>query len=220
MTRAEKNIKAHTRRLANGKTVMVRQHKATYEAADLVAQNIGKKGAGNELAQKKADKEYIDKMSELPFSQEEFAEWYNWDTEDDPNNKTAKAVEKHLKKILGRAGYKEFYDKLTDSWTPRGAKKAFKELKTDFDKQAEAKKSIYEHSRKDKDTEAESDASSKKGAKADKIVSEGGNKNTPKATNGKDKADKPSEKTAGERIKEIEANGGKTWHTERQRIFG
>ena len=70
------------------------------------------------------------------------------------------------------------------------------ELKTDFDKQAEAKKSIYEHSRKDKDTEAESDASSKKGTKADKIVSEGGKKNTPKATNGKAEADKSSEKTA------------------------
>ena len=120
MTEKKKQVKTHVRHLANGKSVVVRQHSASYKASDKADEVKSKKGAGKDYDKLKSAKDV-----DLDISLEDFKEWYSWDTEEDPNNSAAKSVEKKLIKLLGKKGYKEFYDKMTDSWTPRGAKKAF-----------------------------------------------------------------------------------------------
>lgn len=45
----EKTIKAHQRRLKNGKVITVHEHKASYDAAEAMKEALKKKGAGGEL---------------------------------------------------------------------------------------------------------------------------------------------------------------------------
>lgn len=60
-----------------------------------------------------------------PISPEDFKAWYHWDTEADPKNKTALGVEKALKAKMGNKGYKEYFNKMTDSYSARGHSKAY-----------------------------------------------------------------------------------------------
>ena len=74
----EKTIKAHTRKTKSGKTVNVRQHKASYEAAEDIVKDAlrKKKGAGEELASRKKKEDEISDYDSMGFTKEEFNDWY------------------------------------------------------------------------------------------------------------------------------------------------
>lgn len=109
----EKTIKAHTRKTKSGKTVNVRQHKASYEAAEDIVKDAlrKKKGAGEELASrmKKEDKYEVlgVDLSELTDEQfKDFAEgFFAWDEKG----------KEHVAPTT-RAGFKRFCEKWYSGW--------------------------------------------------------------------------------------------------------
>ena len=131
----EKQVKTYQRKTKSGKTTTVKAHTAKYDAADMAKEALKKAGAGKEFEKKKANK--IDVSSEI--SPEDFKAWYHWDTDDDPKNEGALKAEKQLKKKLGTKGYKEFFDKATDSYSARGHNKAFKEVCSEKGSKVDAK---------------------------------------------------------------------------------
>lgn len=109
----EKTIKAHTRKTKSGKTVNVRQHKASYEAAEDIVKDAlrKKKGAGEELASRmKKEGKYevlgVD-LSELTDEQfKDFAEgFFAWDEKG----------KEHVAPTT-RAGFKRFCEKWYSGW--------------------------------------------------------------------------------------------------------
>lgn len=124
----EKTVKTHTRKLKSGKQVTVKQHTASYDAADVVADVLKKKGAGGELEQLKKKKaikpepvEKEDIYSEYGFTKDEFAEWY-----EGTGSKADKKVEKILRKAMGRKAYNELSDSAADNYRKGGANSFFK----------------------------------------------------------------------------------------------
>ena len=122
----EKQIKTHQRRTKGGKTVIVRAHKAKYDAAEELKKMSKKKGAGDELESRKSKVE--DVSPDLGFTDAEYKEWYHWDQEGDPKNKTALKVEKALIAKMGKRAYNKYFNDLSDSYSARGHSKAFKSL--------------------------------------------------------------------------------------------
>lgn len=128
----EKQVRAYTRKTKSGRTVTVRAHKASYDAAEEVAKEIARrKGAGEELTRKKTVKE-----QPMNITPEDFREWYNSAYTDNYNEEAVNRVEKILKKKLGAKGYKAF-DEQMQSYGARGWKKAHQSM---IDEQTERQK--------------------------------------------------------------------------------
>lgn len=138
--------------------VTVRQHTAKYDAADKMKEALKKKGAGDELEERKKklameqlagekaseelekkllEKEKEEKKStkdsskvttEPAFTAAEYKSWYHWDQDADPNNKAAKKVAKALRAQMGRAGYNRYFNELTEGYSPRGHISAYKKV--------------------------------------------------------------------------------------------
>lgn len=121
----EKTVRTYQRRTKSGKMVTVREHKASYNAAEEARKAAAKKaGAGSEFSKKKATME----ESPLGFSADDYKEWYHWDMEDDANNEAALRVEKALIKKMGKKAYNKYLEDMTNSYSARGHKKAHKAL--------------------------------------------------------------------------------------------
>ena len=125
----EKTVRTYQRRTKSGKMVTVREHKASYDAAEEARKAAAKKaGAGTEFVKKKT----APPKTELPFTPEEFKEWYHWDMEVDAKNESALKVEKALKSKMGTRAYKKYLQEMTDSYTARGHNKAHKALMSEY----------------------------------------------------------------------------------------
>lgn len=127
--KAEKKVKAYTRRTKSGKTVTVKAHTARYDAADK-KDAAKKKGAGKEFEDKKKKTPIVGKPEpelEAPFTKEEFKEWY-----EGTGSTADKKVAKALRKQLGRSGYRKFEDEAIDNYTPRGHSKMFKRFSNEL----------------------------------------------------------------------------------------
>lgn len=120
----EKTVKTYQRRTKSGKMVTVRQHTASYDAAEKAKGAAKRKGAGDELTKKKAEVE----ESPLGFSEEDYKAWYHWDQDSDPKNKAALKVAKALRAQMGRAGYNKYFNEMTDKYSPRGHISAYKNV--------------------------------------------------------------------------------------------
>lgn len=121
----EKTVRTYQRRTKSGKMVTVREHKASYDAAEEARKAAAKKaGAGSELSKKKAVKE----ENPLGFSEADYKEWYHWDMEDDANNEAALRVEKALTKKMGKKAYNKYLEDMSNSYSARGHKKAHQAL--------------------------------------------------------------------------------------------
>lgn len=123
----EKTVKTHQRRTKSGKVIVVKEHKAKYDAAEELKKAMSKAvGAGGELealknkkpvAQEEDEKSPYD---EYGFTKDEFKEWY-----EGTGSKADKKVEKALRKALGRKAYTELNDQAADSYKKGGADKFF-----------------------------------------------------------------------------------------------
>lgn len=121
----EKTVRTYQRRTKSGKMVTVREHKASYDAAEEARKASAKKaGAGSELSKKKAAVE----ENPLGFSADDYKEWYHWDMEDDPKNEAALRVEKALTKSMGKKAYNKYLEDMSNSYSARGHKKAHQAL--------------------------------------------------------------------------------------------
>lgn len=114
----EKTIKTHQRTTKSGKRVIVRQHTAKYDAANELKKSMKKEGAGIELSAPSA-------LQRIGFSYGEYAEWYNWDYESDPENEIARKVEAILQKRMSKAKYRKYFDEIVANYSEDGAKKAY-----------------------------------------------------------------------------------------------
>lgn len=141
----EKTVRTYQRRTKSGKMVTVREHKASYDAAEEARKAAAKKaGAGSELSKKKAA---VDE-NPLGFSADDYKEWYHWDMEDDPKNEAALRVEKALTKKMGKKAYNKYLEDMSNSYSARGHKKAHQAL-------------LDEHTAQQKKQDAESSKAAK-----------------------------------------------------------
>lgn len=125
----EKTVRTYQRRTKSGKMVTVREHKASYDAAEEARKAAAKKaGAGSELSKKKAAVE----ENPLGFSADDYKEWYHWDMEDDANNEAALRVEKALIKKMGKRAYNKYLEDMSNSYSARGHKKAHQALLDEY----------------------------------------------------------------------------------------
>lgn len=142
----EKTVRTYQRRTKSGKMVTVREHKASYDAAEEARKAAAKKaGAGSELSKKKAAVE----ENPLGFSADDYKEWYHWDMEDDPKNEAALRVEKALTKKMGKKAYNKYLEDMSNSYSARGHKKAHQALLDEYT--AQQKKQDAESSKAAKD---------------------------------------------------------------------
>lgn len=159
----EKTVRTYQRRTKSGKMITVREHKASYDAAEEARKAAAKKtGAGEELSKKKAVKE----ESPLGFSSDDYKEWYHWDMDSDPKNEAALRVEKALTKKMGKRAYNKYLEDMTNSYTARGHKKAHQAL-------------LDEHTASQKKQDAES-------VKAAKDIARGAKEKSPTSSNDKE----------------------------------
>lgn len=61
-------------------------------------------------------------------SPEDYKAWYHWDPNKDPKNAGATRAEKALKAKMGNKEYNKYYDKIVDSYSPRGHVRAYKTI--------------------------------------------------------------------------------------------
>ena len=122
----EKKIKAHTRRTKSGKTITVKAHTAKYDAAEERKKAAKKKGAGDEIEERKKEKFMVLGVDLSAFSDEELKELDFIEYDDN-----GKAV--HAPKT--RSGLKRFAEKY---YSDPDSADAFREGMADF--YAEVKK--------------------------------------------------------------------------------
>ena len=164
----EKTVRTYQRRTKSGKMVTVREHKASYDAAEEARKAAAKKaGAGSELSKKKAIKE----ENPLGFSEADYKEWYHWDMENDANNEAALRVEKALTKKMGKKAYNKYLEDMSNSYSARGHKKAHQSLLDEYTAQqkkqdAESSKAAKDIARGAKKKDAEAKASKVKEVKS------------------------------------------------------
>ena len=124
----EKQVRTYQRKTKSGKVVVVRAHKAKYDAAEDLKKSITKKnGSGLEMESLKNE------GAENPFGVEtdDFKEWYAFNDWDLPKREwpdTVRRVDKSLVSGMGKKSYDEFCAKVDESWTARGYRRALKEL--------------------------------------------------------------------------------------------
>lgn len=117
-----KTVRAHKRTTATGKTVTVKQHTAKYDAAAEARKAF--------LADSRAGNEF-QALRDRPthgISEDDYREWYHWDTEEDPQNPAALRVKEALTRKLGAEGYKAYEEKMTNSYSKKGHEKGFLSL--------------------------------------------------------------------------------------------
>lgn len=164
----EKTVRTYQRRTKSGKMVTVREHKASYDAAEEARKAAAKKaGAGSELSKKKAAVE----ESPLGFSADDYKEWYHWDMENDANNEAALRVEKALTKKMGKKAYNKYLEDMSNSYSARGHKKSYQSLLDENTarqkkQDAEIKAAAKDISRGAKEKAAEAKASKEKEVKS------------------------------------------------------
>lgn len=131
----EKTIRTYQRRTKSGKMVTVRQHTASYDAAEKAMEAAKKKGAGEELEAKKAKKLKETPIVEQPkndeLSSNDFKEWYHFNEWDTPKKSWPEAVRKadaHLRKTMGKKAYDEYCSKIDEGYSKRGHLKAYKDF--------------------------------------------------------------------------------------------
>ena len=119
----EKTVRTYQRRTKSGKIVTVRQHTASYDAAEALKEAAKKKGAGDELEalKKNSVKDSKDPYSAHGFTKDEFNEWY-----EGTGSANDKKVAKALRKTLGRKAYDELSDLAADNYKKGGASSFFK----------------------------------------------------------------------------------------------
>lgn len=124
MAQKEKQVKSYTRKSKSGKQVQVKSYSAKYNSAeDMVKEALKqKKGAGKELLETKK-KQKVENIPDYDFSMDDFAHWYEGD-----GSKQDKAVEKSLRKILGKKNYEALNDYVADNYKKGGHKLAFKKV--------------------------------------------------------------------------------------------
>ena len=124
MVQKEKQVKSYTRKSKSGKQVQVKSYSAKYNSAeDMVKEALKqKKGAGKELLETKK-KQKVENIPDYDFSMDDFAHWYEGD-----GSKQDKAVEKSLRKILGKKNYEALNDYVADNYKKGGHKSAFKKV--------------------------------------------------------------------------------------------
>lgn len=110
----EVKVKTHTRRTKSGKTVTVRAHTAKHEIAT-------KENSGREFRERLH-------REDIPFTLNDYKQWYHWDQENDPDNEVALRVEKMLIRQMGKRKYNKYFDELTEGYSPRGHIKMYREL--------------------------------------------------------------------------------------------
>lgn len=119
----EKTVKTYQRRTKSGKIVTVRQHTASYDAADKAKDAAKRKGAGKELEEVKAKKspQKADLFDGYDFTKDDFNEWY-----EGTGSAADKKVAKALRKTLGRKAYNELNNLAADNYKKGGANSFFK----------------------------------------------------------------------------------------------
>lgn len=124
MVQKEKQVKSYTRKSKSGKQVQVKSYSAKYDSAeDMVKEALKqKKGAGKELLETKKNQK-VENIPDYDFSMDDFAHWYEGD-----GSKQDKAVEKSLRKILGKKNYEALNDYVADNYKKGGHKSAFKKV--------------------------------------------------------------------------------------------
>lgn len=169
----EKTVRTYQRRTKSGKMVTVREHKASYDAAEEARKAAAKKaGAGSELSKKKAAVE----ENPLGFSADDYKEWYHWDMENDPKNEAALRVEKALTKKMGKKAYNKYLEDMSNSYSARGHKKAHQALLDEYTAQqkkqdVESSKTAKDIARSAKEKAAEAKAAKTKDGKSVKTPS-------------------------------------------------
>ena len=124
----EKQVRTYQRKTKSGKVVVVRAHKAKYDAAEDLKKSITKKkGSGLEMESLKNE------GVENPFGVEmdDFKEWYafnDWDTPKKEWPVAVRRVDKALLSGMGKKSYDDFCAKVDESWTARGYRRAMKDL--------------------------------------------------------------------------------------------
>lgn len=124
----EKQVRTYQRKTKSGKVVVVRAHKAKYDAAEDLKKSITKKkGSGLEMESLKNEN------IESPFGIEmdDFKEWYAFNDWDIPKKEwpvAVRRVDKALVSGMGKKSYDDFCAKVDESWTARGYKRAMKDL--------------------------------------------------------------------------------------------
>lgn len=94
----EKTVRTYQRKTKSGKVVTVRQHKATYDAADKSKEISKKKGAGSELADKKLSAKELKQMNDILKENGELDEKYLEAFYPEVSEKVRKAVMKEYNK--------------------------------------------------------------------------------------------------------------------------
>lgn len=119
----EKTVKTYQRRTKSGKIVTVRQHTASYDAADKAKNAAKRKGAGKELEEVKSKKslQKADLFDGYDFTKDDFNEWY-----EGTGSAADKKVAKALRKTLGRKAYNELNNLAADNYKKGGANSFFK----------------------------------------------------------------------------------------------
>lgn len=144
----EKTIRTYQRRTKSGKMVTVRQHTASYDAAEKAMEVAKRKGAGEELEAKKGKKLKETPIVEQPKNEElsssDFKEWYHFNEWDTPKKSWPEAVRKvdaHLRKTLGKKAYDEYCSKIDEGYSKRGHLKSYKDFSASSNSSAAKSKS-------------------------------------------------------------------------------
>ena len=115
----QKKVRAYTRKLKSGKTIVVKAHTAKYDASDKTKSIKESVGAGEELSKVKTSVS-ID-PEKWGFTKDEFSEWY-----EGTGSKEDKKVARLLKKKLGAKEYNKLSDLAATNYKKGGSTSFFR----------------------------------------------------------------------------------------------
>lgn len=115
----QKKVRAYTRKLKSGKTIVVKAHTAKYDASDKTKPIKGFVGAGEELRKVKTSVS-ID-PEKWGFTKDEFSEWY-----EGTGSKEDKKVARLLKKKLGTKEYNRLSNLAATNYKKGGSTSFFR----------------------------------------------------------------------------------------------
>lgn len=116
MAKKEKTVKAHQRKTKSGKIIVVKAHKAKYDAADDKKKNTPKKeGAGEEYDRYKAA------MGTNPYHYRDWYEFNEWDTPEESWPSSVREADAQIKRNLKtKEAYDKYCEEIDKSWKPYG----------------------------------------------------------------------------------------------------
>jgi hypothetical protein len=115
----QKKVRAYTRKLKSGKTIVVKAHTAKYDASDKIKPIKESVGAGEELRRVRTSVS-ID-PEKWGFTKDEFSEWY-----EGTGSKEDKKVTRLLKKKLGTKEYNRLSNLAADNYKKGGSTSFFR----------------------------------------------------------------------------------------------